>query len=630
MKRLIVWMWAIQVLMFVGAGFAWMFAPALAFHQLLPSLKASEHPIAVAGVQILAPFAVAMGLFTALGQMSSRPNLRRHFSALFALFLAPWIAVIYVNVYGPTAATGWSPYVLVFLAPGAVFLIPNAIVGFFSPSSRAPSATGFWSTAPRALFPFWVVQAIALIAVAVALVFAPRWVLETVVPARGPHLEEVDLAQFRTIGPYAACMGLFALYGTASIAWVEVWTSIARIFAVLFSLLALAFVLVYEPWAFHARLLALAVVCVILAVVNLVMVRYARRDALEGVHKTKVGWTPLDLVAGPAMMLQTLTTKRRASHLVGVGARGRFTVVPEPRFPESHFFRPGKEFPVQMRFANLTELDDASLDVRGAALKLSSEAAKSPFDTVLNTGAFTPASHIVGFAAFVLSKFIPTFGSKIIVASNRPAREGGIAGLRRAPSSYAALHYYGQIVRIWIDIAQQVHLVRYRLVPVTPGPEPGLPDKADCSHIWERGRRPDDNRPVNYLRAELRERLAGGRVELRFQAQFHRAVPGESLSWYDAGVDWEEDEHPWLDVGRVVLEAALPDRETEVLRFNPGNRPECLDTPIADGILDPRSMGDSEMRVMARLQRIRMALYSAFGLPSFEPEPEPMMPRTET
>jgi hypothetical protein len=629
MKRLIVWMWAIQVLMFVGAGLAWMIAPIAAFHQLLPDVTGSQ-PLAVAGIRILGPFAVAMGLFTALGQMSSRPGLRKHFSALFAVFLAPWIAVIYVNVYGPAAIKGWSPYVLFFLAPGVVFLFINASFGFLSRSPAAPTATGFWTTAPRALFPFWVVQAIALIALAVALVFAPRWLLEHMVLAGGPSVNGPALAQFRTIGPYAWCMGLFALYGTASIAWVEVWTSIARIFAALLWLLAIALVLVYEPWGFHVTVLALALLCVILAQVNLAMVRYARRDALEGVHKTTVGWTPMDLVAGPAMMLQTLTTKRRASHLVGVGARGRFTVVPQPGFPENHFFTPGREFPVQMRFANLTERDDAALDVRGAALKLSSDPAKSPFDTVLNTGAFTPASHIVGFAGFVLSKFIPTFGSKLIVESNRPAREGGIAGLRRAPSSYSALHYYGQIVRIWIDAAQQVHLVRYRLIPMTPGPEPGLPDKADCTHIWERGRRPNDNRPVDYLRAELRERLAGGGVELRFQAQFHRAVPGESRAWYDAGVDWEEDEHPWLDVGRIVLEAALPDRETEVLRFNPANRPACLDTPVADGILDPRSMGDSEMRVMARLQAVRMALYAAFGLPSFEPEPEPMMPRTET
>jgi hypothetical protein len=103
------------------------------------------------------------------------------------------------------------------------------------------------------------------------------------------------------------------------------------------------------------------------------------------------------------------------------------------------------------------------------------------------------------------------------------------------------------------------------------------------------------------------------------QAQFHPYTRSGSLDWYNAGVEWDEEAKPWLDVGVITLEEALPDRATEQLFFNPWNQPESLFTPRAvDGLYDYRSLGDAEARVMHRLQKMRRVLYGLLGLPRFD------------
>src|SRR5690606_7961726 len=143
------------------------------------------------------------------------------------------------------------------------------------------------------------------------------------------------------------------------------------------------------------------------------------------------------------------------------------------------------------------------------------------------------------------------------------------------------LFYYGQIVRDWVSSDGRHYLVRYRCVPAEPGPESGLPDEADIERMWIRDRRPGDDRPPDYLRRELHERLARGPVQMRLQAQFHERQPGDSDEWYNASVDWDEDLHPWCDLGTLELTEALSDADTEVLQFDPGNHPPTLGIPCA-------------------------------------------------
>ena len=51
--------------------------------------------------------------------------------------------------------------------------------------------------------------------------------------------------------------------------------------------------------------------------------------------------------------------------------------------------------------------------------------------------------------------------------------------------------------------------------------------------------------------------------------------PGDTLDWYDASIEWESRESPWLPVAELVLEKPLSDDECErlVLAVDAANEP---------------------------------------------------------
>ncbi|MEO1227707.1 MAG: hypothetical protein AAFZ18_02290, partial [Myxococcota bacterium] len=57
--------------------------------------------------------------------------------------------------------------------------------------------------------------------------------------------------------------------------------------------------------------------------------------------------------------------------------------------------------------------------------------------------------------------------------------------------------------------------------------------------------------------------------------------------------------------------------DSERMEFNGSHHPPTMGVPAATGPFDPRSLADSERRVIARLQRLRKWMYGSFGLPSF-------------
>jgi hypothetical protein len=162
------------------------------------------------------------------------------------------------------------------------------------------------------------------------------------------------------------------------------------------------------------------------------------------------------------------------------------------------------------------------------------------------------------------------------------------------------------------------------LIPCVEGPaglwhavnkEAGIPDAKRRLQIWNRARSPGDTRPHDYLRRELKQRVEAGPARFLFQAQFHLPERGDTLDWYNAGVDWPALAHPWHDVALVELTRPLADADTERLRFNTANHPATLGVPIATGWTDFRSMADSERRILRRLQGLRYWLYENLGLP---------------
>ena len=332
------------------------------------------------------------------------------------------------------------------------------------------------------------------------------------------------------------------------------------------------------------------------------------------------GWTLLDVPAGPFLALQGALKKRRATHAMGVAASGTFQVVDEPTFPAHDFFLPARKFPLQARYATLSSLDDASNDVRGVAIRLAANVDEpSPFDMLMNSGPIAGPATMATFTVGVITRWLPQRVFDNAVEKNIQYREALISGRRRAPDSFATLRFYSQTVRYWLSTDGVRYLVRYRMVPADPSvKESGIPSTEDAAQIWKRDRYPTEHRPSDYLRQEVRNRLAAGNaVNLMFQAQFHRPQPGDTLDWFNSGVDWIEDDHPWHDVARVQLDAALTDEQAELLCFNSSNHPASLSVPIADSPFDYRSVADSERRVIAQLQKYRLRIYKLFGFPKF-------------
>jgi hypothetical protein len=616
----LVWLWVIQTLLLLATSLLCMFAPETVLGSVVSDPNIPEH--ASDGLRVSGSLLLGLASFNVFALMMSRTVYRRSFSILFFLAFAMTSIVLWLEVssdlYTRSMAVGCSILTL-FAFLNLRWAIPRP------PGAMSQNDSGIAGSKPASSFIAWLVQLLLLTVAAIALLFWAESVLRflsggmsSVAGAPTPGSRLIH-SQWHLVGILSAVVAVLTGYGMAS-QRDPVWRGFA--FFGGFSFIALSAALIFVTFTdrYHVVSLGLFGLGVALFYLNRWIGQRPATWDTEDTDRNLDSWALMDLVAGPLMGLSVLFTKRRSSHLMGVGAGGVFTVsenVGEPSFPLNDFFEHGKEFAVQTRFANLTELDDAALDVRGCSIKFSTGRSESPLDLLMNTGTYCPAFNLLTFAGFVASKFVPTAGSRAIVRSNLIAREGGIAGLRRAPDSFAALHYYSQIVRHWVDTEGVRHLVRYRCVPEDPGQESGLPSDDDASHIWLRERLPNESRPTDYLRAELRERVERGRITMRVQAQFHTPSPGDSEDWYNPSVEWDVRECPWTDLGKLSLDRALNDADTELLQFDPGNHPLTLGIPRSSSPLDFRSMGDSEARVVRALQRLRVWMYKVLGPPTF-------------
>jgi hypothetical protein len=82
----------------------------------------------------------------------------------------------------------------------------------------------------------------------------------------------------------------------------------------------------------------------------------------------------------------SIPKRQRMSHNNGIGAQGWLKIVDDPKFPPNKFFTPGERFPVRIRHASATFLDDAMNCIRSISIKFSHHRFKSPFDIEMNTG----------------------------------------------------------------------------------------------------------------------------------------------------------------------------------------------------------------------------------------------------
>lgn len=581
--------------------------------------------LVVSEVRFIGAYVFMAAVFSGLGLLFSGVRFRRGLAVALGTFIGLWsLAFIRSYLSGRYGLFALGAYgVPAFATTGLNWAyVAFARVGERE-ASMAEEVSGGQDDLPPWLWLGWILQGGLLLVLGGFRMLAPGhyllfWLGREHYDQITPY---VDLAsdQVGIIASYTLGLGLMsflALRGRR--AWE--WRTFARLFVVCQALLLVAgavnvaqgygtVLTTFPAWIGGAMML-----------MNLVAAVHRDPWNEDDAALDPQGWMFMDLVAGPMMWLQMRLQKRRASHLVGVGFRGHAELDPDPRVPSNSLFHGAqKSFEVVGRFANLTLLDDRGLDVRGGAIRLAYEGGPA-LDLLMNTGVMCPARHLVDFGSFVLSKWLPESIKKTIMLKDRAKREKGQAGLRYAPESYSLLRYHSQKVTHWVDLDDGLHLVRYRLRPAAELQESGLPPADVLAEPWKREARSAELNRIprsDYLRQELRERLAQGPVQLVIEAQLHPARSTEGLELYDASVEWPENTHPWLRLARVTLTEVLPDADTEVLRFCPSHRPVSLPIPKASGPLDPRSLAYSEARVVRRLGRLRVQMTERSGLPSF-------------
>ncbi len=576
--------------------------------------------------RMLVPLVLALALLSLQAAMRTDPRLRRTMAWIFTCVFG---ALSY-QLYSHRDADARAPARMVVVIAAAGFLACNALCVAWPVARSHRALSGSANTRPSPLWVLWLVQALVFGGLAWVLFRydVSHWLLVT--PPR--EVYHPVLATVREIAPplYLAIALVSFLVKGSSREWV--WLGYVRSFVALYVAWILLFLFV---WSVELRSTT-ALVLVPLAALLAGNLRFAQNRvwSAEEVGEGPDGWVMLNLVAGPVLMLRTLLTRRRAMYARGVAASGTFTLMDDPSRPQHEFFdelvdpddasrtrSEGNQRRVLVRFSTAAGHDDAGLEVRGAAVRISGRT--ESIDLFLATGSHAAAENVVEYALLVVARALGRRALALLAEVSPRIREGGIAGLRRAPSCYANLRYHAQVVRFWVDTAGVRHLVRYRLVPAAPDhEESGLPTERDVFSERERAR--TEQRAPDYLRRKLKRRLQGGAtVALCLQAQFHELSSADGVHWYNPGVDWYggQGQHPWLPVGQILLVDALSDEETETLEFSPANAPPSLGTPVARGMFDFRSIADSQRRVIPRIQQLRRWMVGQLGAPSFEESP---------
>ncbi|TXD39766.1 catalase [Lujinxingia vulgaris] len=239
----------------------------------------------------------------------------------------------------------------------------------------------------------------------------------------------------------------------------------------------------------------------------------------------------------------------------------------------------------------------------------------------MNTGTVQGFWHAPNFLLGVLGGAFGQRGRKAYIRAQPPAFQNVNDGIRRAPSSYARLHYYAALSFDFHADDGRRRLCRFRVIPLDGGEESGLPDTQDRQEPWNERRRPQEWKSPDHLRREYHQRLTQqGSIEYQLQIQIHECAPQDTQAIYNIGRAWHPETHPWMDLGRLTLTEPLSSSTTESLRFRVSHLPPALSLPEPLSPIDYRSIGWMRARIYpvvqswrALLQRTRVSL--GLGMP---------------
>ncbi|CAB4009152.1 allene oxide synthase-lipoxygenase -like [Paramuricea clavata] len=250
---------------------------------------------------------------------------------------------------------------------------------------------------------------------------------------------------------------------------------------------------------------------------------------------------------------------RRATHTVGTGGVGEVKIVDNPKFPEHEFFTAGRKFPARLRHANLKYPDDAGADARSFSIKFADSDSESPMDIVMNTGDANIFWHTSSLEDFAPVKEGET--AQEYVYKNPYYYYNLVEALLRAPDTFAHLNYYSQLTMHFKAKDGKVRYCRYRAIPgdvdIKEEDLSGRLTEDEQRKIWIFSRHDNEKRPEDYLRQEYVKRLTNAPVNYRLQIQIHEASPNDTATIFHAGILWDKETHPWLDLATVSIMTLL-------------------------------------------------------------------------
>jgi arachidonate 5-lipoxygenase len=306
--------------------------------------------------------------------------------------------------------------------------------------------------------------------------------------------------------------------------------------------------------------------------------------------------------------------RQRMSHNNGIAATGAFRVVDDPTFPEHEFFSAGREFPVRIRHASATFLDDAMNCIRSLSIKLSHHHFKSPFDIEMNTGETSLFWSAVSFLKFgSLRKEQYGVEYRDYNRQYPDGLRGSQKAGRRHASSFHNLRYYTKTPFYFIGTDGIVRYAKYRALPADGEPETGINENPSEWDQCNQRILPHETRGRNYLKYEYEDRIAREGARYRLQVQTHPASDNEDPEVFNNMVLWDEEAYPWHDLGIIEIDKTLDWKESTLTTFSVNNMPRSLGVIPAKSIYDYNSL--NYLRAHSEIARkARLLSYKVFGM----------------
>ncbi len=309
---------------------------------------------------------------------------------------------------------------------------------------------------------------------------------------------------------------------------------------------------------------------------------------------------------------KAMANRERATHMSGVGGRGRIRIVDHPAFPEHEFFQASREFSCRIRHANAFFHDDRRVLARGCALKFADSDFASPLDLLMNTGAYQAFWSLDSFLDFVQARVTylvrGTWDGQYDWNRRLPAAFiATCESARQCPSSYTKLIHNTAIPYPFKAADGKIRYAKYRLVPEGLTREEGLLPRETQRCAWHSDIMPKDKSlPRLWLKDDYRGRLRRGTIRYTLQIQLWDWRPGDTDDVFNNVLVWDQNQHPWLDLAHVSIEKPLSDDETAKMRMWVGNTQPSLGIIQAHSTRDFNSIGHARYHIYPFVQRARL------------------------